>query len=257
LVELRGSGKSKNTGPKSGNTHGWCFDDHVEDVRALIEKVYTISGNQVHIIGHSMGAMLVQNAAVGEGMHMIRSGVFIAGTFMMEPSDWKYFLWLWPIVQHFHTLHPEYIQESLAPMSFRLNTPWDQWFFRQSNVDPNIARDMFKKNWEPIPISLISQLRSAVAPGGLLSNNGTKAYVDILPHIRMPMLLLAGSKDEQCPPVCIEHAASLIPNSIYKCFGKRCGQQHEYGHFDLVVGLNAKKEVWDVISDFLEDNDAV
>jgi pimeloyl-ACP methyl ester carboxylesterase len=257
VVELRGSGKSKNTGPNTESSHSWCFEDHIEDLRTIIQKVYTVSGNPVHIIGHSMGAMLVQCAAAGAcgDTSMIRSGVSIGGSFRMSDSEWKEFLWLWPIVQHCTTIHPEYIQEILAPMSFRFNTPWDQLFFRQVNVDHNVAREMFRKNWEPIPISLISQLRSAVGPGGLRSKDGTKTYADILPSITIPMLLLAGSEDAQCPPTSMELAHSLIENSTYKCLGKKIGQKHEYGHFDLIVGLNAKTEVWDGISHFLENND--
>jgi pimeloyl-ACP methyl ester carboxylesterase len=259
VVELRGSGKSKDTGPKEANTHSWVFEDHIEDVRALIEKVYTVSGNPVHVVGHSMGAMLVQCASAGESGQsgMIRSGVSIAGSFLMEESLWKEFLWLWPVVQHFETIHPEFIKEILAPMSFRFNTPWDQLFFRQDNVDPNVARNMFMKNWEAIPISLISQLRSAVGPDGLRSNDDCKAYADMLPLIKINMLLIAGSKDQQCPPVSMETAKLHIANSTYKCFGVDHGHKNEYGHFDLIVGINAKTEVWDTVSAFLEENDNV
>jgi pimeloyl-ACP methyl ester carboxylesterase len=255
VVELRGSGKSKNV---HGSSTSWCFEDHVEDVRAIIEKVCTVTGNPVHFIGHSMGAMLVQAAAAGMSgdKEMVRSGVAIAGSFVMPSSEWKEFLWMWPVVQHFTTIHPEFIQETLAPMSFRFNTPWDQLFFRQSNVDPSIAREMFKKNWEPIPVSLISQLRSVVDPGGLRSKNGRTAYVDRLASIETNILLIAGSRDEQCPPVCMETAHAHIPNSTYKCFGKEYGHLHDYGHFDLIVGSNARTEVWDVILEFLENNDA-
>ncbi|KAJ1477097.1 Alpha/Beta hydrolase protein [Baffinella frigidus] len=257
VVELRGSGRSKNTGPINSTSHNWCFEDHVEDMRAIIEKVCTVSGNPVHVVGHSMGAMLVQCAAAGESgdRGMIRSGVSIAGSFLMSASEWKEFLWLWPVVQHFTTIHPEFIQEVLAPMSFRFNTHWDQLFFRSNNVDHNVAREMFRKNWEPIPVSLISQLRSAVGPSGLHSNDGTTAYADILPSIKTNMLLIAGSKDQQCPPVCMQTANLRIPNSTYKCFGVEHGNKHEYGHFDLIVGVNARTEVWDAISDFLVEND--
>lgn len=256
VLELRGSGKSKNSGPP-GTDDSWHFEDHIEDVRAIIEKVYSVTKNPVHIVGHSLGSMLVQCACAGESGKngLIRSGVSIAGTFLMPETEWKRFLWLWPVIQHFNTIHPEYIQEFLAPMSFRLNTPWDQLFFCSENVDHRIARDMFRKNWEPIPVSLISQLRSVVEPSGLCSKDGSKAYVDLLPSIKIPMLLCTGTSDEQCPPVCMQRAKSLIPNSTHVCFGKKYGHKNDYGHFDLIVGLNAKKEVWDVISDFLEKND--
>jgi pimeloyl-ACP methyl ester carboxylesterase len=220
--------------------------------------VYTVSHKPVHLIGHSMGAMLVQAAAAMGGVqHMIRTGVSIAGCFAMEDSEWHEFMWLWPFVKHFKTLHPELIQEILAPISFRVNSPWDQLFFRSDNVDHNVAREMFHKNWEPVPTSLISQLRSVVENGGLRANDGSKQYSDTLRFIQVPMLLVAGSKDRQCPAANLEIAASCIPNSTYRCFGKDNGHRNDYGHFDLLVGLNAKTEVWDVVSDFLVQNDYV
>jgi pimeloyl-ACP methyl ester carboxylesterase len=250
LVELRGSGKNKR------NDQSWTFEDHVVDIQTIIEKVFTVSGLPVHIIGHSMGAMLVQCAAAGNGFKRVRSGVAIAGSFRMESSEWRHFLWMWPLVQHFTTIHPEHIQEVLSPISYKFNTPWDQLFFCSDNVDHDVAREMFAKNWEPIPVSLISQLRSAVEPGGLThANDSTKQYFEVLSSIQVPMLLLSGSSDQQCPPVTMETAQKHIPFSRHICFGKCHGQANEYGHFDLIVGSNAKKEVWDVISEFLLQND--
>lgn len=254
LIELRGSGKNKRTGPHEQTS--WTFEDHVDDIKSIIDKVFTVSGLPVHIVGHSMGAMLVQCAAAGDGFKKVRSGVAIAGSFQMEKSEWKEFLWLWPLVQHFTTIHPEYIQEFLAPMSYKFNTPWDQLFFCSDNVNHDVAREMFLKNWEPIPISLISQLRSAVEPGGLShANDTTKHYSDILSSIKVPMLLMSGSKDQQCPPIAMENAQKKIPLSQHISFGKRHGHVNEYGHFDLVVGVNARTEVWDLISNFLIKND--
>ena len=254
LVELRGSGMNKKTGPHEQTS--WTFEDHVDDINSIIDKVFTVSGLPVHVVGHSMGSMLVQCAAAGDGFKRVRSGVAIAGKFCMEKSKWAGFLWMWPLVQFLKTIHPEYIQEFLAPMSFTIQSPWDQLFFCSENVDHDVARDMFRHNWEPIPISLVSQLRSAVEPGGLTHANDTTAhYSDILPSIKVPMLLLSGTNDEQCPPASIESIQKQIPGCTHICLGKCYGQKNDYGHFDLIVGTNARTEVWDVISDFLMKND--
>jgi pimeloyl-ACP methyl ester carboxylesterase len=257
VVELRGSGKSKNTGPSHEGNTSWCFDDHVEDMRAFVEKVYAVSGKPVHVVGHGMGAMLAQCAAAGvrTNARMVRSGVSLAGSFVMPESEWKEFLWLWPVVQTFPTIHPQFIKEILAPMSFRLNTPWDQLFLRHSNIDADVAREVFSKNWEPIPVSLIAQLRSAVDEQGLRSADGKALYADRLGSISAPMLMLAGAKDQQCPPATMQAAASRVAGSTYQCFGAQHGHKRDYGHFDLLVGLSAHQEVWTVVSDFLHQHD--
>ena len=253
VVELRGSGKSKDARSTS-----WCFDDHVEDMRAFVEKVHAVSGKAVHVVGHGMGAMLAQCAAAGvrSDARMVRSAVSIAGCFAMPDSEWKEFLWLWPVVQHFPTIQPEYIKEILAPMSFKLGTPWDELFIRHNNTAADVGRELFAKNWEAIPVSLIAQLRSAVDEQGLRSADGRGAlYADRLRAIRAPMLMLAGAKDKQCPPASMQAAAARVAGSTYRCFGAQHGHERDYGHFDLLVGLRAHGEVWGVVSDFLHQHD--
>jgi len=254
VVELRGSGKSKNTGPSERENTNWCFDDHVEDMRAFIEKVHGVSGKPVHVVGHGMGAMLAQCAAAGvrTDARMVRSGVSLAGSFVMPDSVWKEFLWLWPVVQHFPTIQPDYIKEILAPMSF-INS--SELFIRHNNIDANVGRELFTKNWEAIPVSLIAQLRSVVDEQGLRAADGTGLYAGRLAAIKAPMLMLAGAKDEQCSPATMQAAASRVAGSTYRCFGTQHGQQRDYGHFDLLVGLRAHEEVWGVVSDFLQQHD--
>jgi polyhydroxyalkanoate synthase len=259
VVELRGSGKSKKMGPSGAANTSWCFDDHIEDMRAFVEKVHAVAGKPVHVVGHGMGAMLAQCAAAGgvcTEAHMVRSGVSLAGSFVMPESDWKEFLWLWPLVQTCPTIDPDFIKDVLAPMSFRVSTPWDQLFVHHNNVDPAVAREVFLKNWEPIPVSLIAQLRSAVDARGLRSADGASLYADQLGAITVPMLMLAGSKDQQCPPASMRAAAARVAGSTFQCFGAPHGQKHDYGHFDLLVGLHAHEEVWTVVSDFLHQHDS-
>ena len=264
VVELRGSGKSKNNGPSERENTSWCFDDHVEDMRAFVEKVHAVSGKAVHVVGHGMGAMLAQCAAAGGAKgaaaggggdaRMVRSGVSLAGTFVMPDSAWKEFLWLWPVVQHFPTIQPEYIKEILAPMSF-INT--SELFIRHSNIDASVGRELFAKNWEAIPVSLIAQLRSVVDAQGLrpAADGNHGLYADRLAAIKAPMLMLAGAKDQQCSPGNMQAAASRVAGSTYRCFGTQHGHRRDYGHFDLLVGLRAHEEVWSVVSDFLHQHD--
>ena len=284
LIELRGSGKNndiaankqtsvvrtsdwldnwKNTSGISANPgehrHDWDFSDHVEDCRAVVEYVNLITSRPVHFIGHSMGAMLLQSIAGGESGNkgLIRSGCSIAGAVVMESSHWSYFKWLWPIVQHFGTIHPEYIQKVLAPLSFNLgDNPWKELFVSHRNVDPKVARKLFLKNWEPISIALIDQLRFCLEKGGIRKHDRTQ-YSKNLKFITSPQLLVAGTCDQQCHPVCMETVNKMITGSVYKLIGVKSGHKHEYGHFDLILGKNAKKEVWDMVSRFMEKNDTV
>jgi len=271
VVDLRGSGRSKQPRPHSETPHdwfthslcdipeeSWTYQDHIEDVRAVVQMVFDHTKTPVHLIGHSMGSMLVLNTALSENennVKLVKSCVCIAGSFAMETSKWKNFMWLWGVVKHLHTLHPEVITKRFAPMSLQIGNPWDQLFFQPGNVDVEMANLLFQKNWEPIPVSLIGQLRWVVSPRGMYEPETHKYYQEELQHITVPVLCVAGTHDEQCPPEEMRRASSLIPGSKFACFGKRFGTENDYGHFDLLIGKNAKTEVWDFIHDFLTEND--
>jgi pimeloyl-ACP methyl ester carboxylesterase len=257
ILELRGSGKCKGLNSGHAKEISWNFEDHIEDVSAALEFVHKLTNRAVHLIGHSMGAMLVQCLAAGRNKHMVRSGVSIAGSFLMETSRWLDFMWLLPFVKGFHleTIHVEFIQKTLGPMSHSLNTPWDHLFFQHENTESDAAFELFQKNWEPLSVCLVSQISSVFEVQGLLSHPGNKPYNSILKEIEIPMCCIAGSMDSQCPPDDMKKASSLMQNSTFKCFGKKSGQECEYGHFDLIIGRNAKKEVWQEILHFLVEND--
>ena len=247
---------NKNAGPV-GHEANWCFDDHLEDCRAIIENVRSVSGNPVHFIGHSMGAMLLQCVAAAESGDngSIRSGVSIAGSLFMGESEWRNYMFLWPLVRCIPTIRAGLVQKFIAPFSFRINSYWDSLFFCLRNVDVGVARQMFRKNWGPVSTKLVGQLRTAFQPRGLASIDGSRFYAQGLSDIKIPMLVLSGSVDTQCPPSCAERLASQVAMCTYECLGRESGCLEEYGHFDLIVGLNARREVWDRVLEYLEHHD--
>lgn len=153
----------------------------------------------------------------------------------MEKSGWKDYMVLWPVVQYLPTIHANFFQAVISPLSFRINSFWDRFFFCQENVDTGVARRMFRKNWEPMSTALLGQLRSAFKSGGLKSSDDSKFYADKLSSIKIPMLVLGGSVDKQSPAVAMEKIASLIEGSHYECLGKQNGQVHEYGESRILL----------------------
>lgn len=273
VMELRGSGRSKHPSahhetPHEWFTHSscdtseesWTYQDHVEDVRAVVQMVFDLTKMPLHLIGHSMGSMLVLSTAMDETQRtvkLLKSCVCIAGSFAMETSKWKDFAWLWIIVKHLKTLHPEAIVNRFAPMSLQMGTPWDHLFFQPGNVDMEMAKLLFQKNWEPVPVSLVGQLRWVLSQRGMYDPGTHKYYQEGLKCITAPVLCVAGSHDEQCPPEEMYRASLMIPESKFACFGKKFGMENDYGHFDLLIGKNARPEVWDHLHGFLTENDKI
>jgi len=205
-----------------------------------------------------MGAMLLQCAASQEGLsHKLRSGTSIAGSLFLQESQWRSYLSLWPLVKHLPQVDAGCFQAAISPLSFRVNSFWDKFFFNQDNVDPKVARKMFRKNWESMPIPLLRQIKTAFKSPGLLSHDKSIIYAEKLGSISIPMLLIAGSCDLQTPPVGVAAIASKIPGCQYVCLGSHSetGKPRHYGHFDLIVGRHAKNDVWDRVNEFVEIHD--
>jgi hypothetical protein len=205
-----------------------------------------------------MGTMLLQCVASQEGLsHKLRSGTSIGGSLFLQESHWKSFLSLWPLVRHIPRIDAGCFQAFISPLSFRVNSFWDRFFFNQDNVDPKIARKMFSKNWESIPIPLLRQIKTAFDTAGLLSHDKSIIYAEKLGCITIPMLAIAGSKDLQTPPAGVAAVASKIPGCKYVCLGcnAESGEPRHYGHFDLIVGRHAKTDVWNLVDEFLAAHD--
>lgn len=71
-----------------------------------------------------------------------------------------------------------------------MNSFWDRFFFHPENVDPKVARKMFSKNWESMPIPLLLQMKTAFESPGLLSHDQSVIYAEKLGMISIPMLAI-------------------------------------------------------------------
>ena len=74
-----------------------------------------------------------------------------------------------------------------------------------------------------------------------------------------PLLLLAGSLDQQCPPEAVRRTVDFLAPTytdvLMQEFGRRAGQHDDYGHFDLLIGTRADAEVFPAIEHFLLRHD--
>eukprot|EP00960_Hanusia_phi_P002201 63116-Hanusia_phi.AAC.1 len=212
----------------NGKKYDWCVDDHIKDCQTAMALIAEETGGSVHFLGHSMGGMILAAMASTGLTSNIRSGVTVGSSIFMEQSSWRHYLFMWPLLKHLPCVHADFFQKMVSPMAVRTNSPWDKLFFVRSNVSAPLAREMFSKNWEAISIPSVRQFKKALDPRGLPCKDGSLFYSDRLSHVSIPMLVIAGSKDRQCPPQGAEKMASLIPGARYICLGKEHGQKHSY-----------------------------
>ncbi|MFZ5722195.1 MAG: alpha/beta fold hydrolase [Pseudomonadota bacterium] len=253
-VELRGHGLSERPGSTSGKRHDWGFAEYcTRDLPAALDFVLThTQRQQLHLLGHSMGGILLYcRAALADTR--IRSGIAIGSS--LDYSG---------LPTLFHRLVPFTALTHLLP-AVPLDLParfsgWasaystkliDPTLVNPDNVDPAVYRKMASNILHPVSGRVLRDLREIIAGRGLPSAGG-ESYDALLQAngYPFPVLAISGEADIQCPP-----ATAARFGTQHRAFGRRHGQRHDYGHHDLLMGLHAEEEVWPVIGDWLAGRD--
>ena len=73
--------------------------------------------------------------------------------------------------------------------------------------------------------------------------------------IETPLLAIAGNGDKAADPREVKFAAQNVKSQDVKYinFSKKNGYSNDYGHLDLNLGINAKKEVYSEIYKWLKN----
>ena len=77
------------------------------------------------------------------------------------------------------------------------------------------------------------------------------AFKEQVRHLDVPVMLVAGRQDRQCPVDSVRDAADRIPGSLLLEVGT-AEPGLGYGHMDLLLGQRAATEVFPAILKFLE-----
>ena len=121
-------------------------------------------------------------------------------------------------------------------------------------ADEKTETEVCQSVFEPIPPGLVKQLARWVEAGALSSRDGKRNYLINLKNVRTPVLFLSGQLDNLTPPWQVDYAYRAISseNKKIRIFGRANRYQKEYGHFDLVLGKDAFREVYPYLFDWLK-----
>ena len=121
-------------------------------------------------------------------------------------------------------------------------------------ADEKIETEVCTTVFEPIPPGVAKQLARWVETGILSSRDGKKIYLSNLQNIKTPALFLSGQLDNLAPPWQAEYAFRKISSEKKKIriFGRANRYKKEYGHFDLILGPDAFREVFPYLFDWLK-----
>jgi pimeloyl-ACP methyl ester carboxylesterase len=238
------------------------LDHYVEqDVPAILAAARATSGHaRVSWVGHSLGGILMMLHAIEHRDAPIDRFVAIGSAL-----DYRAGRSIYGQLRLLKGLLPSKLRwlpfDTLSRWNARLaghgpKLLAEKMNFWRDNVEPWIMRDIMSRGFSAIPVRLLLELDTTFGPDGFSRRAGQLTYLPRASAFGLPSCLIVGSRDEQCDEAAVDETARLLSSAAkvhVARFGKAYGHAEDYGHFDLLVGKHAEREVWPTIRDFLVD----
>ncbi|MBK6605355.1 MAG: alpha/beta hydrolase [Leptospiraceae bacterium] len=253
-VSLRGCGESYT----ESENENFSFDDIVEkDVPAIINEVCNISGKpKINWVAHSMGAMILYSylgISQKKQKDKIKSFVSLGGPGNLAHSSPVLGKIALKYISFSKRVDIKLLAKFILPFVSLFNSPLKEFFYNPQVTPKNTVKKMLV-GIENIPDGLMTQMLNWVAKGGdIVSLDEKYNYTELQTEITCPILFIAGGYDNVATPSSLKSVYNKV-NSKYKEFhtiSESEGFSGNYGHACLVMGKNAKREIFPLIEKFL------
>jgi pimeloyl-ACP methyl ester carboxylesterase len=128
------------------------------------------------------------------------------------------------------------------------------WFWHPDNLDLSVVRFMMRNGVEDLPRALIVEFARWYEAKRMSDRYDLFAFGDHMERIRVPILVIAGSRDRLTPPADLERLVERLGSTdkTYFLAGHASGLASEYSHVDLVLGRHAPDEIYPVVTEWLD-----
>jgi pimeloyl-ACP methyl ester carboxylesterase len=257
VVELRGRGVSLRPKLFSGLRYDWSFDDYAErDLPCAADIVMRATGaTALHLVGFSTGALaayawlsdphrsveVASLVSIGGAASFKRLGKVLSGR----------------LIRSFRFLRHRWILRVLAPISGYWHPSPLQIIHNPENLDGGIQRRIMVNMIANFSRNELLQYSDWILNDAFRSIDQRRDYRAELSRITVPSLFLAGPRDALCSPDAVKdtHDAIGATDKRFVLCSRAQGMRVNYGHFDLVVGREAKEELFPIVSDWLASVD--
>ncbi|MBX5481736.1 MAG: alpha/beta hydrolase [Myxococcaceae bacterium] len=248
IVELRGRGEA-------GEAQRISFDRQtLYDVGAALRSLTATGAPGVLWVGHSKGGLLPLAHLGIRPTAPIRAVVTLGTptTFALQRGLKAFARVVRPLLDA-----PKVPIQNLARLS--LFVPPPEWFMQylvySENIDPEIRKLALVNVGADVAGGVARQFFRWANTGRWDSEDGTIDYERSLANVRVPTLLIAGSRDLFAPPDAVAHALGHLggPAELLVA-GRDNGFLDDYGHGDLVLGRHAPEDLYPRIAAFLESH---
>lgn len=256
-LDLRG--RSGSDGPHTGKKGQWSIDDYLLcDLPTATEYILENTGKEkLHWVGHSLGGILGYFYQIRHKASNLQSltsfGTALTYTFstINHFRTWMDYVSVLPY-------YPINVWYKLVYPVIDKDTFFTRFLWTNTNMTPGVKRAIINKAVHRIAILEWNQIKTISAAEGMPRiSGGFNHYVDDR-RIVTPGLLIAGDRDWVCPLDGVEWTRDHLKCSVkMQVFGKDYGHVTNYGHMDLVCGINAPNETWPSAIEFIESRDLV
>jgi pimeloyl-ACP methyl ester carboxylesterase len=242
----------------------WTVDDHVNyDVPTVIKMVLHETGKaKLHWIGHSMGGM-VMVGHLAKGADPAVASFVALGTPVFVDPPLSAPLALMAKSRGAFEVSNAVVSTNLPALlgaigGTKAATPIDVLFYNPQDVDDHVIRKLNARATEDISPGQLSQLIDMVATGTFKSADSKSDYTAALGKLTTPALFAVGTVDNLATVGAVKRLYNAWGGEKdYRLFGVVNGQKCDYGHDDVVIGHNARAEVYPAIRQWLDQRSGV
>lgn len=255
-LDLRGHGRSRAPTFSAEDSARDAVAAYVrEDVPAALFAVRALSGHaRPFVLGHSMGA-LVAGASIG----IFDEAVAGLGALAVPYHFARGSRTLRAFSRALVALAPARAVDARVPVSLigraieHTRPAWEAPFiplpvraWAPGTLAPHEARTYLRTAFDSAALgSLVQLARIGAGQGTFASLDGREDYGAAFASARVPLLVLAGTRDQLAPP------ASVRPAFDHASTSDRTYHEVNAGHGDLLIGTQAPRESWPLVLDWI------
>jgi poly(3-hydroxyalkanoate) synthetase len=254
-LSFRGTGRSlaplKNP-PKSWDLDALVEQDIPQVIRFILKETKSAKAGW---IGYELGGMLLYGYLGQQRDPGVAALVAIGAPLTFNEPEQGAIKNLLDLNEH-QTLK-NFLLYLNAPFLMRLMVPLmpkvEKLFYNPENLDDEVKEKLFDGALAEVNPGVLEHLLLMLQRGEVVSAREDFRYREHLNKIQVPVLLVGGGEDSVAPPKTLQqvHARLGSADRTLKIFGSKTKKETAYGHFDLILGKDARKEVFPVIGQWL------
>lgn len=245
VLDWRGRGQSDRPRLFGSRRRVWCFDDYVAfNLPAVLEALQAQTGSpRVLGVGVGLGGLALLAAAVGPAGARL-AGIATLGTSAHfrratgAVSTWS--------LRLLGRLRVEALVRLAAPLLGRVTPRPLAALQNRDAIEPAIyRRALVNAASSPSPREL-RQLEDWLRSDLCMGLAEDRDYRRQLAQVSVPVLLMAGIRDQLAPPEAIEQMAALLASADREVLqaSRLQGMATNYGHLDLLIGANVARDIY-------------